>query len=53
MKLNRAALKDRKVWEDAGFSLPEFDMDAVAEETYKHPAWVHMGEIFSVHFRQM
>ncbi|MBT9776233.1 mannitol dehydrogenase family protein [Clostridium sp. MCC353] len=43
MKLNRAALKDRNVWEAAGFSLPEFDMDAVAEETYKNPAWVHMG----------
>lgn len=43
MKLNRQALSDVKVWEDAGFKLPAFDMDAVAAETKKNPRWIHMG----------
>lgn len=43
MKLSRKGLKDRKVWEEAGFDLPIFDIDQVIKNTHEHPRWVHMG----------
>lgn len=43
MKLNREELNNRELWERAGFALPEFDLDAVAEETKEHPRWIHLG----------
>lgn len=43
MKLNRETIKDRAVWEQAGFNLPQFDIDAVTENTKKNPKWIHMG----------
>lgn len=43
MRLHYKDLSDRGQWEQAGFSLPAFDMAAVTEETHKHPVWVHMG----------
>lgn len=43
MKLNEAGLKDKKVWEDAGFALPQFDRAAVTKKTIEHPFWIHFG----------
>ena len=43
MKLNNEALKNKKVWEDAGFELPQFDREAMIEETAKNPEWIHFG----------
>ena len=43
MKLDLASLKDRKAWENAGFALPEFDLDAVREQTHRQPTWLHLG----------
>lgn len=43
MKLNSAELNNRQTWEAAGFSLPEFDREAVTEETKKNPEWIHFG----------
>ena len=33
MKLTLEGIKDRKVWEEAGISLPSYDVEAVAEAT--------------------
>ena len=43
MKLNREGIKNRKIWEDNGFKLPRFDIDAVREKTRRNPVWLHMG----------
>jgi len=43
MKLNLEGLKDRASWEDRGFKLPRFDIDAVREATHRNPVWLHMG----------
>jgi len=43
MKLTREALSQRKIWEDADFILPEFDIEKVTKETYENPTWIHMG----------
>lgn len=43
MRLNNEALKTKKFWEDAGFTLPKFDRAAVEENTKKTPKWIHFG----------
>lgn len=43
MKLNAAELHNEKVWTDAGFALPQFDIEAVTKETKKNPTWIHFG----------
>lgn len=43
MKLNSLGLKNRTEWENAGYSIPEFDRDSVAAETKESPAWIHFG----------
>lgn len=43
MKLNEVGLKDTKIWEDAGFALPQFDRTAITKNTKEHPFWVHFG----------
>ncbi len=43
MKLQKEALKDRAVWEKAGFKLPEYDIDAMRAQTEETPEWVHLG----------
>lgn len=43
MKLTLEGIKDRKVWEEAGISLPSYDVEAVAEATREKPVWVHFG----------
>ena len=50
MKLTRAGIKDRAVWEKAGITLPGYDVEAVSEKAKKEPVWVHfgIGNIFRV-----
>ncbi len=43
MKLSNEGLKDRKAWEDKGYSLFSFDREAVIKATKKNPEWVHFG----------
>lgn len=43
MKLNNEALKTKKVWEEAGFALPNYDRVKVEETTKKAPKWIHFG----------
>jgi len=43
MKLTKEALKDKKVWEEAGFALPQYDREAVSKATKEAPAWIHFG----------
>lgn len=35
--------KDRSAFEAAGYRLPAFDYDTVAENTRKRPVWIHFG----------
>ena len=44
MELTLKSLKEhRQEFVKAGYSLPEFDYDAVLENTKKRPTWVHFG----------
>ncbi len=43
MKLNQEGLKDRALWESAGYRLPEFDREAVVIATKEEPSWLHFG----------
>lgn len=43
MKLTLEGLKDRKAWEKAGISLPDYEIEQTAEATKKAPVWVHFG----------
>ena len=42
MKLNEEGLKNRNVWENAGYRLPAFDREKVRLET-KTSFWIHFG----------
>ena len=53
MKLNDEGLKNRQWWEEKGYSLPQYDREAVRKATKENPFWIHFGGgIFSGHFRQ-
>ena len=43
MKLNKEGLADRSVWENAGYSLPEYDREAITKATRENPFWIHFG----------
>ena len=44
MKLSLESItKNREDWKARGIALPEFDIDAVREQTRKTPEWVHFG----------
>ncbi len=43
MILNENGLKDKAVWEKAGYALPKYDRAAMIEATKKDPIWVHFG----------
>ena len=43
MQLNLKALKDAKPWKDAGFILPEFDIEQLKKKTAESPCWMHLG----------
>ena len=41
MQLNDAGLKDRQAWEEKGYSLPQYDREAVRKATKENPFWIH------------
>ncbi len=43
MKLKIAVLKNKSLWEDKGYELPEFDIEKVKENTLNAPIWLHFG----------
>ena len=43
MKLNDEGLKDRQAWEEKGYSLPQYDREAVRKATRENPFWIHFG----------
>ena len=67
MKLNEVGLKDTKIWEDAGFALPQFDRTAITkmlclnlivqqlQKTQKsiHSGFISALEISFVHSKRM
>lgn len=43
MRLDEQGLKDKAVWEQAGYVLPRFDRTAVRNNTVRAPRWIHFG----------
>lgn len=43
MKLTLDGIRDKKAWEEAGISLPSYNVEQIAENTRKSPTWVHFG----------
>lgn len=43
MELSKKGLADKAAWEQAGYSLPQFDRDAVEKNTKENPVWIHFG----------
>lgn len=43
MKLNKLGLLEKEQWELAGYKLPQFNREQVAEETRENPVWIHFG----------
>jgi len=43
MKLCYEGIQDRRLWEEAGIKLPQFDWKEMCGETEKAPTWVHFG----------
>lgn len=44
MKLNRSSVvNNRKVWQEKGYRVPEYDMNVMIENTCTAPEWIHFG----------
>jgi len=43
VKLNLDGLRDSSPWDQAGISLPAFDIDKVTTKTKETPTWIHFG----------
>lgn len=43
MQLNEQGLANRQEWLSKGYSLPEFDREAVKAKTKEAPRWIHFG----------
>ena len=43
MQLTNKGIKDRSVWEAAGYELPKYDREKVIENTKQDPVWIHFG----------
>lgn len=43
MRLNEQGLLNRAQWEEKGYSLPQYDREAVKAATYENPFWIHFG----------
>ncbi|HHT24226.1 MAG TPA: mannitol dehydrogenase family protein [Clostridiaceae bacterium] len=43
MKLNLDSIKNKKLWNDQGFELPAYDIEAVRNNTKLEPTWIHFG----------
>ena len=50
MKLTMSGIENRKAWEEAGITLPGYDVKKVSEKAKKEPEWVHfvIGNIFRI-----
>ncbi|MBQ3164688.1 MAG: mannitol dehydrogenase family protein [Lachnospiraceae bacterium] len=40
---NAGIIENRKEWEEAGYDLPNFDIEEVKKETHDNPEWIHFG----------
>ncbi|HKJ32091.1 MAG TPA: mannitol dehydrogenase family protein [Balneolales bacterium] len=44
MRLNKKSIKqEAETWKKAGITLPQFDIDQIAQNTKEKPEWVHFG----------
>ena len=44
LHLTKANITNHRVqWEQAGFTLPAFDLNMVYQQTQAHPTWIHFG----------
>ena len=43
MELTLQGLKQTEDWKQAGYSLPEYDIPAVAARTHENPRWINFG----------
>ena len=43
MELTISGIKEREKWESVGVSLPNYDIEAIRENTKESPEWVHFG----------
>lgn len=43
MKLRQRELENKKLWEKAGFELPQFHRNQMIERTKENPEWIHFG----------
>ena len=43
MKISISDLKNRSLWQNKGYKLPEFDIEKIRENTLKAPIWLHFG----------
>lgn len=43
MNLTNQGLTNRTEWEAAGYSLPDFDREAITNSTKENPQWIHFG----------
>mgnify|MGYP002803041647 FL=1 len=34
---------DKAQWEEKGYTLPKFDIEAVKQKTHDEPTWIHFG----------
>ncbi len=43
MKLSLQEIKDRKLWEEKNYLLPQYHVEQMVRETKKRPFWIHFG----------
>lgn len=43
MELTEKGLKDSRAWQERGYSLPQYDREAVREKSLREPVWLHFG----------
>jgi fructuronate reductase len=43
LNLNKKGLADREAWNQAGISLPQFNLDEMIQKTAENPTWIHFG----------
>lgn len=50
MKLTKSGIRQQAPWQQAGITLPGYDVEAISEKARQEPGWVHfgIGNIFRV-----
>ena len=43
MKLNLSSIKDKTWWQEKNYTLPQYDIGKIRENTLARPEWVHFG----------